>query len=469
MNIGSHIGSTQQISQNNQGSFVYDGKRMRKTIERRCVDFSNSVIVGVNDKKKFVTTLKNKHHYVPRHGAFFWKKVIPPNFLKQSPISAVATRYTHCSINKIRCPINVLTWTPNGGRLITGASTGEFTLWNGNAFNFETIQQAHDGPIRAMQWSHNGKFMISSDNIGFIKYWQTNMNNLKSLRGHSSCIRDLSFSIKDSKFVSCGDDTVLKIWDFKRVQTERVLEGHGTDVRCCDWHPTNSLVASGGKDFVTKLWDARSGKHVSDLHGHANTIVRVKWNRNGNYLLTAARDKMIKCYDIRFMKDFQTFKGHPREITSIDWHPKIESLFSSGGYDGAVFFWILGRKSPAAKMPTAHDSSVWDMKWHPMGHVLATGSNDHSTKFWIRNKPSDSLRDKYNISQMPEGTDIEIFERDKEKESKRRELTQNRYKKEGYNGINQPRQHMNSTFSNNWGKKSYRQQIQQMQSFGNRY
>ena len=34
-----------------------------------------------------------------------------------------------------------LAWTPEGRRLITGASSGEFTLWNGLTFNFETILQ----------------------------------------------------------------------------------------------------------------------------------------------------------------------------------------------------------------------------------------------------------------------------------------------------------------------------------------
>jgi hypothetical protein len=30
---------------------------------------------------------------------------------------------------------------------ISGASSGEFTLWNGLTFNFETILQAHDSPV----------------------------------------------------------------------------------------------------------------------------------------------------------------------------------------------------------------------------------------------------------------------------------------------------------------------------------
>jgi hypothetical protein len=41
----------------------------------------------------------------------------------------------------MRHPVNVVKWTPEGRRLLTGSTSGEFTLWNGTAFNFETIMQ----------------------------------------------------------------------------------------------------------------------------------------------------------------------------------------------------------------------------------------------------------------------------------------------------------------------------------------
>lgn len=46
-----------------------------------------------------------------------------------------------------------------------------------------------------------------------------------------------------------------------------------------------------------------------------------------------------------------------------------------------------GSEEPAARIPYAHDMAIWDMKWHPAGHLLATGSNDRQTKFWARNRP----------------------------------------------------------------------------------
>lgn len=41
------------------------------------------------------------------------------------------------------CVRGYMQWTPEGRRLVTGASSGEFTLWNGLTFNFETILQVN--------------------------------------------------------------------------------------------------------------------------------------------------------------------------------------------------------------------------------------------------------------------------------------------------------------------------------------
>lgn len=50
---------------------------------------------------------------------------------------------------------------------------------------------------------------------------------------------------------------------------------------------------------------------------------------------------------------------------------------------------------------TAHDSIVWTLAWHPLGHILCSGSNDHTIKFWTRNRPGDQMRDKYNLNTLP--------------------------------------------------------------------
>ena len=75
----------------------------------------------------------------------FYPELLPPAGSPDNPINAVTTRFVRTATNKMRCPIFCLSWTPEGRRLITGASSGEFTLWNGLTFNFETILQVRAG------------------------------------------------------------------------------------------------------------------------------------------------------------------------------------------------------------------------------------------------------------------------------------------------------------------------------------
>lgn len=67
--------------------------------------------------------------------------MLPPSAKVQNAADSVPAKLLHSSLNKVKHPINVVKWTPEGRRLLTGSSIGEFTLWNGMGFNFETISQ----------------------------------------------------------------------------------------------------------------------------------------------------------------------------------------------------------------------------------------------------------------------------------------------------------------------------------------
>lgn len=73
--------------------------------------------------------------------------MLPPAARPQIAADAVPTKHLHSSLNKLKHPVNVIRWTPDGRRLLTGSSSGEFTLWNGMGFNFETIMQVSVRPL----------------------------------------------------------------------------------------------------------------------------------------------------------------------------------------------------------------------------------------------------------------------------------------------------------------------------------
>lgn len=385
----------QELQQNDQ----FDGKRLRKAIARKTVDHNTSMV-------KYLQSRVHKRRPFIQPDMGYSLSTLPP-LARQNPMECVTTKFVRTSTNKMRCPIYCLAWTPEGRRLITGASSGELTLWNGLTFNFETILQAHDAAIRCMQWTNMENWLVTADSHGYVKYWQSNMNNVKMFQAHKdAAVRGISFAPTDRKFATCSDDSTVRLWDFYTCTEEVVLRGHGADVKAVDWHPTKSLLISGSKDNQqpVKLWDARSKKGLATVHAHKNAVTDVKWNKlNGNWFLTSSKDHTIKLFDLRNLtQEMQVFKtehlvGRGNEQTCLKWHPIHEGLFASGGGNGYVHFWYVNEPDEVGVIKQAHDHLIWCIDWHPLGHILTTGSNDHACKFWTRNRPGDKMTDKYNL------------------------------------------------------------------------
>ncbi|KAF9453654.1 WD40 repeat-like protein [Macrolepiota fuliginosa MF-IS2] len=390
---------------------LIDGKLIKKTRPRRTVDYN-----GGMGRWALLKRLRPSPGYVPylRPAIPYIVDLLPPKAYPDNCSTSLCTKFIHTSTNKIRYPVNAVLWTPEGRRVLTGSTSGEFTLWNGLTFNFETILQAHDTAICAMTFNHSGAYLASSDKSGVIKYFEPNMNNLTAWQGSSSreAIRDISFSPDDQRFATASDDSSVRIWSFAESRVESVLTGHGWDVKCAQWHPTKGLIVSGSKDNLIKFWDPRTGTCLSTLHPHKNTIQALSWSPNGNLVASASRDQTVRVFDIRAMKEFRVLKGHKKEVCSIAWHP-FHPILVSGGSEGSILHWDLSTptpptsfstspspstltsltaaaSSPRATLSQAHDSNVWSLAYHPLGHLLVTASNDQTTRFWSRERPGEA-------------------------------------------------------------------------------
>ncbi|MCJ1473230.1 pre-mRNA cleavage and polyadenylation factor (CPF) complex subunit [Lambiella insularis] len=408
------------------GSGAYDGGHRRMVGRRPVTDYGSTMVQWMRHRRP-------RHRggvalEAERPSPSYIVNMLPPAARLDKAVDTVPAKHLHSSLNKIKHPINVVRWTPEGRRCLTGSSSGEFTLWNGMAFNFETIMQAHDSAVRAAEYSHSEDWLVSADHDGVVKYWQPNFNNVKAIQAHGDPIRDIAFSPNDAKFITACDDATLKIFDFAGGTEESTLSGHSWDAKSVDWHPTKGLIVSGSKDHLVKLWDPRTGRCLTTLHGHKNAISKTVFEpQRGLLLATCARDQTARVFDLRMMRDVCLLRGSEKDISTLTWHPIHVSLLSTGGSDGSILHYLLDEPNlppgiipsippydspdpsntpaqtlyPAHRIQYAHDFAVWSLDWHPLGHILASGSNDRVTRFWTRPRPGDTqcLNDRYHIGE----------------------------------------------------------------------
>jgi polyadenylation factor subunit 2 len=248
-------------------------------------------------------------------------------------------------------------------------------------------------------------------------------------KAHDDPIRDLAFAPHDNKFVTASDDATLKIFDFGSGTLETTITGHNWDAKTVDWHPSKGLLVSGSKDHQVKLWDPRNGgRCLTTLHGHKNTISKVAFEKTrGLVLATCARDTTPRVFDLRMMRDICLLRGHDRDISTLVWHPIHHSLLTTGDNTGCMNHYLLNEPNnppgsditipvceakdpstasaqiiwPRHQVKYAHDFSIWSMDWHPLGHILASGSNDKVTRFWSRARPgeTDCFSDRYHVGE----------------------------------------------------------------------
>ena len=72
--------------------------------------------------------------------------------------------------------------------------------------------------------------------------------------------------------------------------------------------------------------------------------------------------------------------------TGIAWHPVHEAMFATGYKKGAIKFWQVDCEAELGDQLWPYrlhqQDCIWSLDWHPLGHVLASGSQDRTVKFW---------------------------------------------------------------------------------------
>ncbi|KAF8817995.1 WD domain, G-beta repeat-containing protein, partial [Cardiosporidium cionae] len=329
-------------------------------------------------------------------------------------------------------------WFPNGHKLLSGTPLGELAIWNGTHFGFEDIKRLPlgGGAITALKWSPKEDRLYAGDAFGQVMTLSEALNPLENqaFEGLSHHILDLSLSPFGDKLAACADACNPIVWDVETREVERYLRALHFDTNsttCMEWHPEKALVATGSAVNWLYLWDPRTSEPVASELAHKRSIVSLRWNPNGTHLLTCSKDTLIKLWDLRSLKPLQTYhltdyvpsmEGYteptaPSKAALVEplccsWNPIQHHIFAVGDSSGGLSYWSKDQsEKPLCYINKAHggyvrnerDNHLVSLDWHPMGHLLATSSNNKYIRFWSRGPPGcikSEMIDAFQLSEI---------------------------------------------------------------------
>lgn len=218
----------------------------------------------------------------------------------------------------------------NYGKVASGASDGEFILYDPKAEKILHQKRLHIGGVRALDLHAGGKELISVGVTGKVQIW--NLDNLDEIRHFNTSgisISAYDANVEQNLIVSVSGNSTIQVWNLDGQLQQEFKSTIGTTedkqpIEAIKISPDGSSLASSGmvqrfvgsvkeEQNVIRIWDLERGSLYKTLKGKVNPIHTFDFHPTKNQLVTLGDHQVVTFWDFDLaekMGDLQLEEPH---------------------------------------------------------------------------------------------------------------------------------------------------------------
>lgn len=239
------------------------------------------------------------------------------------------------------------------------------------------------------------------------------------MTGHKDALYTLC-SLDDTHFVSAGGDGMVVIWDLQDPETGKMIAQVPNSIYALCYHKQRNILIVGQNYSGIHLIDMTDHSEIGslaltdgaifDIQANdqyifvacaSGEVLRVSWellllgkmklseksirclalSHDGNDLAVGSSDQMIHILDADVFQLKKQFSAHNISVFTLRYHPQFPLLIS-GSRDARFKVWNVKKDYEQTDEVVAHMYAINHLTFSPDSKYFATCSMDKSVKIW---------------------------------------------------------------------------------------
>lgn len=229
--------------------------------------------------------------------------------------------------------------------------------------------------------------LLSGSCDGEIKVWNiASRQTLLTITAHSGFVRGLAMNSDGTRFVSVGEDSVIRLWDYPseslfptNPQPLSTILGSAVFLNV-DHHRFDPVFATCGEKV--EIWNETRSEPLSSFTWGPDNISHVKFNPvQNNLLASCGSDRSIALYDIRQSSPLQKVVLSLKS-NSVSWNPMEAFHFTAANEDSNLYTFDMRLLRRPICVHMDHVNAVLDVDYSPTGREFVSCSFDKTIRIF---------------------------------------------------------------------------------------